>query len=84
MATIVGTGDYKVPHHRELGEASRRLVVQEVGAVGCDQNDNVVRLQSRRHPMMVFDRNGSFLRSWGEGLYPRGARRHMGPDESIT
>ena len=23
------------------------------------------------HPMMVFDRDGNFLRSWGEGTFPR-------------
>ena len=33
--------------------------------------------------MMVFDRNGNFLRSWGEGQYPRAHGVHMGPDDSI-
>ena len=23
------------------------------------------------HPIMVFDRDGNFLRSWGEGVFPR-------------
>ena len=33
--------------------------------------------------MMVFDRDGKFLRSWGEGQYPRAHGVHMGPDDSI-
>ena len=33
--------------------------------------------------MMVFDRDGNFLRSWGEGQYPRAHGVHMGPDDSI-
>jgi hypothetical protein len=33
--------------------------------------------------MMVFDRDGNFLHSWGEGQYPRAHGVHMGPDESI-
>jgi len=32
---------------------------------------------------MIFDREGNFLRSWGEGQYPRAHGVHMGPDESI-
>ena len=33
--------------------------------------------------MMIFDRDGNFLRSWGEGQYPRAHGVHMGPDDSI-
>jgi DNA-binding beta-propeller fold protein YncE len=32
---------------------------------------------------MIFDRAGNFLRSWGEGQYPRAHGVHMGPDDSI-
>jgi sugar lactone lactonase YvrE len=32
---------------------------------------------------MVFDRDGNFVRSWGEGQYPRAHGVHMGPDDSI-
>jgi hypothetical protein len=35
------------------------------------------------HPVMVFDRDGNFLRSWGEGLFPRAHGVHMGPDDTI-
>lgn len=33
--------------------------------------------------MLVFDRDGKFLRSWGEGLFPRAHGVHMGPDDTI-
>jgi hypothetical protein len=35
------------------------------------------------HPMMVFDREGNFLRSWGEGQYPRAYGVHMAPDDTM-
>jgi hypothetical protein len=35
------------------------------------------------HPMMVFDREGNFLRSWGEGQYPRAHGLHMAPDDMM-
>jgi len=31
----------------------------------------------------VFDRNGSFLNSWGEGIFTRPHGLHIGPDDSI-
>jgi hypothetical protein len=44
---------------------------KEVAAVGVDKDDNVYCFNRGDHPMMVFDRDGNFLRSWGEGEYPR-------------
>ena len=35
------------------------------------------------HPMMVFDRDGKFLRSWGEGIFNRAHGLHIGADESL-
>jgi len=56
---------------------------KEVGAVGVDNKDNVYVFNRGDHPVMVFDRGGNFLRSWGEGQYPRAHGVHMGPDDSI-
>jgi hypothetical protein len=33
--------------------------------------------------MTVFDRDGKFLRSWGEGVFKRPHGVHMGPDDTI-
>src|SRR5215831_887921 len=41
----------------------------DVAAVGVDKNDNVYAFNRGKHPMCVFDRNGNFLRSWGEGIF---------------
>ena len=45
--------------------------------------DRVYAFNRGEHPMMVFDREGNFLKSWGEGLWPRAHGLHMGPDDSI-
>jgi hypothetical protein len=36
-----------------------------------DKSDNVYVFNRGAHPMVVFDRDGNFLRSFGEGLFPR-------------
>jgi DNA-binding beta-propeller fold protein YncE len=33
--------------------------------------------------MIIFDKNGHFLRSWGEGVFPRAHGITMGPDDTI-
>jgi DNA-binding beta-propeller fold protein YncE len=56
---------------------------KEVGGVGTDAHDNVYVFSRGAHPMMVFDRDGNFLRSWGEGLFPRAHGVTMGPDDTM-
>ena len=33
--------------------------------------------------MIVFDRDGNFLRSWGEGVYLRAHDVNMSPDDTV-
>ena len=33
--------------------------------------------------MIVFDRDGNFLRSWGEGMFPRAHGVFVAPDETL-
>src|SRR6202041_1264098 len=56
---------------------------KEIGCVGGDSRDNVYVFNRGEHPMIVFDREGNFLRSWGEGLFPRAHGVHMAPDDTI-
>ena len=56
---------------------------KEVGAVGADRDDNVYVFNRGEHPMVVFDREGNFLRSWGEGVFPRAHGLQMGPDDTV-
>jgi len=56
---------------------------KEVGAVGTDAKDNVYVFNRGEHPMIVFDREGNFLRSWGEGVFPRAHGVTMGSDDTI-
>ena len=83
MATIVGQGDYKYRIIEDWAKLPDGWSFKEVGAVGVDNNDNVYVFNRGEHPIMVFDRDGNFLRSWGEGQYPRAHGVHMGPDDSI-
>lgn len=56
---------------------------KECAAVGVDSRDNVYVFNRGAHPMIIFDRNGKFLRSWGEGIFPRAHGLTMGPDDTM-
>src|ERR1700736_778427 len=80
---IVGDGDYKYRIIENWAKLPGGWSFKEVGAVGCDANDNVYVFNRGEHPMMVFDRDGKFLRSWGEGQYPGAQRVCMGRGGSL-
>lgn len=79
----VGFGDYRYKVDVEWAKLPDGWDFKEVSDVGVDRNDNVYVFSRGDHPMMVFDREGNFLRSWGEGIFPHAHGVHMGPDDCI-
>jgi DNA-binding beta-propeller fold protein YncE len=57
--------------------------LREVAGVATDSRDDVYVFSRGEHPVIVFDREGNFLRSWGEGQFGRPHGMHIGPDDSI-
>src|SRR6201990_2536209 len=83
MPDIVGQGDYRYEQIDNWAKVPPGWSLREVGAVGVDAQDNVYVFNRGEHPMMVFDRDGNFLRAWGEGLFPRAHGLHMAPDGTV-
>ena len=83
MSVILGTGDYRYRVEEGWGRLPDGWSFHEVAAVGVDRDDNVYVFNRGEHPMFVFDREGNFLRSWGEGMFPRAHGVHMAPDDTI-
>jgi hypothetical protein len=84
MAVILGTGEYRyevVDHWAKLPPG--REFNADVAAVGVDRQDRVYAFNRGQHPMVVFDRDGNFLRSWGEELFHRAHGVHMAPDDTL-
>jgi DNA-binding beta-propeller fold protein YncE len=55
----------------------------EVAAVAVDSQDRVFVFNRGDHPVMIFDRDGSFIESWGEGVFARPHGIFIGPDDSV-
>ncbi|MBI4587616.1 MAG: hypothetical protein HY725_02155 [Candidatus Rokubacteria bacterium] len=55
----------------------------EAAGVAVDSKDHVYVFNRGEHPVIVFDREGNFLRSWGEGLVGRAHGITIGPDDEV-
>jgi DNA-binding beta-propeller fold protein YncE len=83
METVLGRGEYAYRVIADWAKLPDGWSFRDVAAVAVDRQDQVYVFNRGDHPMMVFDRHGSFLRSWGEGRFPRAHGLHIGPDETL-
>ncbi len=65
---------------RDWGELPAGWCFGDVGGVAVDARDNVYVFHRGEHPVLVFDRHGALLRSWGEGLFTRPHGIHIDVD----
>jgi hypothetical protein len=83
MTTIIGQGNFKYRVAEGWGKLPAGWKFGDVAAVGIDSKDRVYAFNRGEHPMVVFDRDGNFLNSWGEGVFKRAHGVQMGPDDTI-
>jgi hypothetical protein len=83
MTVTIGTGNFTYRVEEGWGKLPEGWEFGDVAAVGVDRHDNVYAFNRGAHPMVVFDRNGNFLRSWGEAIFSRAHGVHMAPDDTI-
>src|SRR6266571_1931600 len=84
MSVVLGTDGYRYAVEEDWAKLPPGYEFNaDVAAVGVDRHDNVYAFNRGKHPMCVFDREGNFLRSWGEGIYPRAHGVFIAPDDTI-
>ena len=82
-STLCGGGEFQ---YRANANWARRPVGYdwtEVPAVAVDEADRVYLFNRSEHPVMVFDPEGNFLHSWGDGLFQRAHGITIGPDGGV-
>ena len=55
----------------------------EVAGVATDSRDRVFVFNRGDHPVVIFDRDGRFLDSWGENVFARPHGITIGPDDTV-
>ncbi|MDA0661805.1 MAG: hypothetical protein O3B08_03080, partial [Proteobacteria bacterium] len=71
MTITLGSGASSPPRLEDWAKLPDGWSFDDVAAVAVDHRDQVYVFNRGEHPMIVFDRAGNFLRSWGEGVFNR-------------
>lgn len=83
-SVIIGTGQYRYRVVDAWGKLPPGMSLHEGTAVCVDSKDNVYVFNRGKHPVIVFDRDGNFLRSWGEDIgFTRAHGASIGPDDLL-
>jgi DNA-binding beta-propeller fold protein YncE len=80
---IVGEGEFRY----EVAEGWEQLPAGwwhgDVADVATDSRDRVYVFNRSEHPVIVYDRDGTFLGSWGEGIFTRPHGITITPDDVV-
>ena len=79
----IGSGGYVFEVVENWAKLPEGWSFFEVSGVGVDRQDRVYVFSRGKHPVTVFDRDGTLLTSWGEGVFTRPHAVTMGPDDTI-
>jgi DNA-binding beta-propeller fold protein YncE len=81
---ILGNGEYRYQVVGNWGELPPGYTYGDSAAVCVGSKDNVYVFTRGSHPVIVFDRNGKFLRSWGEDIgFTNAHGAAVGPDDML-
>ena len=81
---ILGSGNYRYRVLEGWAKLPEGWEFKDVAAVAVDSKDRVYCFNRGEHPMIVFDRDGNFLRSWGEGEYPHAHGLHIDANDILV
>jgi hypothetical protein len=65
------------------GHLPAGMTFYEVPDVAVDSQDRLYVFARGAHPVIVLDREGHFLTSWGQGLFKRPHGAYVGPDDTL-
>jgi len=83
MAIRIGTGKFTYEAHPDWARLPKGWRFLEVVDAAVDSQDRVYVFSRGEYPLMIFDREGNFLTSWGEGQFKRPHGITMGPNHTL-
>jgi len=81
---IFDSGRHKYEYVKNWAKLPEGISFSTSASLSIDSQDRLfIFLRSATHPIVVFDREGNLLNSWGEGMFGRAHGIHVGPDGFI-
>ncbi len=69
MPEVFGSGDFTYTHVDAWAKLPGGMTFKECPGVAVDSRDNVYVLTRGEHPIIVLDKDGNYIRSFGKGLF---------------
>ena len=76
-------GAFRYDAHDHWAQVPHGWSWNEVTAVAVDSQDRVLVFNRGDHPVLVFERDGAFVTSWGEGAFARPHGITIGADDCV-
>ncbi len=83
MSIVVGSGKFRYEVAEGWGELPEGWKFTQVAGIVVDPQDRVYVFNRSEHPVIIFDRDGKFIKSWGEGLFSNAHGAYMSSDGHI-
>jgi len=84
MAVVLGSGEHRYKVVEDWAKLPEGWEFKDAAAVAVDSKDRVYVFNRGEHPMMVFDREGNFIKSWGEGgMFPHAHGLHIDENDIL-
>ena len=83
MPSILGSGEHRYRVVENWAKLPDGWNLTDVASVAVDSKDRIYVFNRGAHPMVVLDREGNFITSWGEGLFNRAHGLHIDADDHL-
>jgi hypothetical protein len=83
MPVTLGSGEHRYRVVENWAKLPDGWNLTDVAAVGVDSKDRIYVFNRGEHPMVVLNRDGSFIKNWGEGLFKRAHGLHIDSDDNL-
>src|SRR6267154_2258206 len=83
MSVVLGSGEHRYRVAENWAKLPDGWNLTDVGAVAVDRRDRIYVFNRGEHPMVVLNRDGSFIKSWGEGVFQRAHGLHIDADDNL-
>src|SRR4249920_1265711 len=77
MPAILGSGEHRYRVVENFAKLPTGWSLTDAASVAVDSKDRIYVFNRGAHPMVVLDREGTFITSWGEGLFNRAHGLHI-------
>ena len=83
MPTILGSDEHRYRVMENWAKLPDGWNLTDVASVAVDSKDRIYVFNRGAHPMVVLDRDGNFIKNWGEGLFKRAHGLHIDANDIL-